>query len=86
LLEKSKNLELNLREIWSYYPQMKKCSIKIYSDEDLVSSPKKCKLGGLMLWQFLYYACKTIKFALKIKESGTEYQGILVLLPSDEKK
>jgi hypothetical protein len=53
LLEKSKNLELNPRKFWSYCPRMKICSIKIYSLDDLVSSPKNIMLAGWILWKIL---------------------------------
>jgi hypothetical protein len=54
---------------------MKKCSIKVYSKEDLVSSPKKIMLGGL---------CWNVNPRKLLEKSGTKYQGVLVLIPSDQ--
>jgi hypothetical protein len=60
LLEKSKNLKIIPRKFWSYYPLMKNCSIKIYSEEGVVSSPKMLvEFCG----KFLHYACKSTKIA-----------------------
>jgi hypothetical protein len=50
LLEKSKSLELNLREFWSQYPRMKKCSTKFNTGEDVVSFKKKLSVLELILF------------------------------------
>jgi hypothetical protein len=46
LLEKSKSLELNLRKFWCQDPRVKKCSIKIDLQEDVVVFKKKYMLAG----------------------------------------
>jgi hypothetical protein len=87
LLEKSKSLEINPRKFWSYYHRMEKCSIKIYSKEDVVSSPSKRMLALLVEFcgKIIYYVSKTIKISWKINASWTYSQGNLVLIHLDEK-
>jgi hypothetical protein len=57
---------------------MKKLSIKIYLEEDVVFSQKKLMLAGLFLW-------KISILRLLLEKSGTKSQDVLVLSPSDQK-
>jgi hypothetical protein len=69
LLEKSKSLELNPREIWSQYPRMKKCSTKIHLEKDVRFFQKKNYACWLNLLENFF---------------TTKSVGILVLKQSDQ--
>jgi hypothetical protein len=51
LLEKSKSLELNVRKFLSENPRIKKLSMKIYLEEDVVVFKKKLMVIYLILWK-----------------------------------
>jgi hypothetical protein len=62
---------------------MKKCSIKIYSEDGVVSSQKKHMLA--VAGRILLRMRNPQKLFEKSKDPGTKSQEILILPPSDDK-
>jgi hypothetical protein len=74
------------KDFWSYDPQIKKSSIKIYWEKYEVFCQKKAYACWFKFVEKIFTTHeKSTKIARKIKKSGNKSKEVLALRPSHEK-